>query len=41
MVQINALVPELECLDFASSVYFYTNKLGFEVVFDRPERKIT
>ncbi|MBL4767852.1 MAG: VOC family protein [Rhodobacteraceae bacterium] len=33
-----ALVPELSCSDFHSSVDFYTKVLGFELVFERPER---
>jgi catechol 2,3-dioxygenase-like lactoylglutathione lyase family enzyme len=31
------LVPELIVSDFARSLEFYTNILGFEVVYDRPE----
>ncbi len=32
-----ALVPELTVLDLAKSLPFYTDLLGFEVVFSRPE----
>lgn len=39
MQAINALVPELECLDFEASLHFYVEVLGFSVVFDRPESK--
>lgn len=31
------LVPELSCSDFERSLFFYTNLLGFRVMFDRPE----
>ena len=31
------LVPELQCADFARSLTFYTDVLGFEIAFDRPE----
>lgn len=33
-----ALVPELSCSDFKRSLKFYTTILGFEVLFERPER---
>ena len=32
-----ALVPELYVTDFEKSLTFYTNVLGFEVAFSRPE----
>lgn len=32
MFAINSLVPELFCSDFAQSLRFYGNHLGFEVV---------
>lgn len=32
-----ALVPELSCSDFQTSLVFYTDKLGFEVMHGRPE----
>ncbi len=35
---IAALVPELSCSDFKQSLKFYTTILGFEVLFERPER---
>ena len=31
------LVPELVCSDFAASLAFYTEVLGFTVVYSRPE----
>jgi len=34
-----ALVPELTVLDLAKSLPFYTDLLGFEVVFSRPETR--
>ena len=34
-----ALVPELTVLDIAKSLAFYTDLLGFEVVFSRPETR--
>ena len=34
-----ALVPELTVLDIAKSLSFYTDLLGFEVVFSRPETR--
>ena len=34
-----ALVPELAVLDLAESLAFYTDLLGFVVVFDRPETR--
>tara|TARA_R110002110_G_C13030966_1_gene678854 strand:+ start:135 stop:557 length:423 start_codon:yes stop_codon:yes gene_type:complete len=34
-----ALVPELSCSDFAASSDFYLRILGFEILFQRPERK--
>ena len=34
-----SLVPELTVLDLAKSLQFYTDLLGFEVVFDRPETR--
>jgi catechol 2,3-dioxygenase-like lactoylglutathione lyase family enzyme len=33
-----ALVPELEVSDFARSLNFYTQTIGFSVLYDRPER---
>ncbi len=33
------LVPELTCSDFESSVRFYTEVLGFAVLYDRPEER--
>ena len=38
MTLINALVPELECLDLAGSLAFYTGVLGFSVLYERPEK---
>lgn len=38
-IRINALVPELECLDLEASLAFYTDILGFKVVFARPENR--
>lgn len=35
---IVALVPELSCSDFKQSLNFYTSVLGFELLFERPER---
>ena len=34
-----ALVPELTVLDLDKSLIFYTDLLGFEVVFSRPETR--
>ena len=34
-----ALVPELTVMDLERSLAFYTELLGFEVVFDRPETR--
>ena len=34
-----ALVPELSCSDFSISLDFYTKKLGFRILYDRPEQK--
>jgi catechol 2,3-dioxygenase-like lactoylglutathione lyase family enzyme len=34
-----ALVPELVCTDIERSVRFYTEVLGFEVMFSRPEER--
>ena len=34
-----ALVPELVCTDIDRSVRFYTDVLGFEVLFSRPEER--
>jgi len=33
------LVPELICSDFAESVVFYTDVLGFTVLYSRPEER--
>ncbi|MES2713095.1 MAG: VOC family protein [Pseudomonadota bacterium] len=33
-----ALVPEIEVSDFARSLHFYREMLGFAVLYDRPER---
>src|SRR6267143_2276689 len=33
-----ALVPELEVSNFTASLDFYVRLVGFEVVYDRPER---
>jgi catechol 2,3-dioxygenase-like lactoylglutathione lyase family enzyme len=33
------LVPELYCSDFARSLKFYTEILGFSVRYDRPEQR--
>ncbi|MCW8084074.1 bleomycin resistance protein [Sabulicella glaciei] len=33
-----ALVPEIEVSDFARSLCFYVEVLGFSVLYDRPER---
>ena len=32
------LVPELACCDAAASLRFYTEVLGFNVLYDRPEK---
>ncbi len=34
-----ALVPELYVMDFEKSLAFYTDVLGFEVAFSRPEER--
>ena len=34
-----ALVPELSCSDFSANLDFYLRVLGFEIAFERPERK--
>ena len=34
-----ALVPELSVMDFEKSLTFYTDVLGFEVAFSRPEER--
>lgn len=34
-----ALVPELSCSDFSATLDFYLRVLGFEIVFERSERK--
>ncbi len=34
-----ALVPELYVMDFEKSLTFYTDVLGFEVAFSRPEER--
>lgn len=34
-----ALIPELSCSDFAVSLDFYLRVLGFELLFERLERK--
>jgi predicted enzyme related to lactoylglutathione lyase len=36
-VIIPALIPELVCSDYLKSLKFYTEVLGFTVVYDRPE----
>lgn len=33
-----ALVPEIEVSDFARTLRFYVNVIGFSVLYDRPER---
>jgi catechol 2,3-dioxygenase-like lactoylglutathione lyase family enzyme len=33
-----ALVPELEVMNFAASLDFYVRLVGFEILYDRPER---
>ena len=33
------LVPELYCTDFQRSLRFYTEVLGFEVAYERPEER--
>jgi catechol 2,3-dioxygenase-like lactoylglutathione lyase family enzyme len=33
------LVPEFYCTDFARSLNFYVEKLGFNIVYQRPEDK--
>ena len=35
----NKLVPELAVTNFDKSLAFYTDTLGFEIVFQRPENK--
>ncbi|ASM72876.1 MULTISPECIES: bleomycin resistance protein [Roseobacteraceae] len=38
-IQVAALVPELACSNFASTLDFYVKVLGFDVWFERPESK--
>jgi len=38
-MQFNPLIPELSVADFAASLQFYTEVLGFKVEYDRPEHK--
>jgi len=33
------LVPELYCSDFARSLRFYVDLLGFQILYDRPEER--
>jgi len=33
------LVPELCCSDFERSLFFYTQELGFQIAYQRPEDK--
>jgi catechol 2,3-dioxygenase-like lactoylglutathione lyase family enzyme len=33
-----ALVPEIEVSDFARTLHFYVEVLGFSILYDRPER---
>lgn len=37
MPEIPTLIPELQILDFESSLNFYTRLAGFSIVYDRPE----
>ena len=34
-----ALVPELYCSNFSSSLHFYAEKIGFEILYSREEEK--
>lgn len=38
-MNLNPLIPELDASDFARSLAFYTEILGFHVAYDRPERQ--
>ncbi len=38
-MQQNPLVPVLYCSSFIDSMRFYTDKLGFSIVYERPESK--
>lgn len=35
----NPLIPELSCADFAKSLTFYTDILGFKIEYQRPEHQ--
>ncbi len=39
MPHINAIVPELECVDLTASIQFYLEVLGFNVLYERPESR--
>jgi catechol 2,3-dioxygenase-like lactoylglutathione lyase family enzyme len=39
LVQHAPLVPELICSDFERSLHFYTDILGFSVLYSRPEER--
>ena len=36
-MNFNQLIPELSITDFQKSIYFYTQVLGFSIVYQRPE----
>ena len=38
-MQLAKLVPELQCSDFENSLKFYTQVVGFSVLFSRPEER--
>ena len=35
--KLNALIPELYCTSIKASVVFYTEMLGFQILYQRPE----
>lgn len=38
-MQFNPLIPEFSCADFAKSLAFYTDILGFKIEYQRPEHQ--
>lgn len=38
-MELNHLIPELDASDFARSLAFYTDTLGFHIAYQRPERR--
>ena len=36
-MKLNALIPEISCTDFKTSLKFYIEVLGFTILFQRPE----